>query len=49
MTTAIPNLWPDDIKVDVLPPIAILKAQEGLLARMTQGMLVAKAPNEDET
>jgi hypothetical protein len=42
MTTAIPDLWAEDIKVDVLPPLAILKAQEGLLARKTQGMLEAK-------
>jgi len=42
MTTAIPDLWSNDIKVDVLPPIAILKAQEGLLARKTQGMLEGK-------
>jgi hypothetical protein len=42
MATTIPDLWSDDIKVDVLPPIAILKAQEGLLARKTQGMLQAK-------
>lgn len=42
MNTAIPDLWSDDIKVDVLPPLAILKAQEGLLACKTQGMLEAK-------
>ena len=42
MNTAIPDLWSNDIKVDVLPPLAILKAQEGLLARKTQGMLEAK-------
>ncbi len=35
------DLWPD-IKVNVLLPIAVLKAQEGLLARKTQGMLQAK-------
>jgi hypothetical protein len=42
MVTTIPDLWSDDIKVDVLPPIAVLKTQEGLLARKTQGMLQAK-------
>jgi hypothetical protein len=41
-TTTIPDLWSNDIKVNVLPPIAVLKAQEGLLARKTQGMLQAK-------
>jgi hypothetical protein len=50
MTTAIPDLWPSDIKVDVLPPIAILKVQEGSLARRTQGMLQAKlTTTETET
>jgi hypothetical protein len=42
MATAIPDLWSDDIKVNVLPPVAVLKAQESLLARKTQGMLQAK-------
>jgi hypothetical protein len=42
VTTTIPNLWPDDIKLNVLPPVAVLKAQEGLLAQMTHGMLQAK-------
>jgi hypothetical protein len=42
MVTTIPDLWSDDIKVNVLPPIAVLKAQEGLLSRKTQGMLQAK-------
>jgi hypothetical protein len=42
MTTAIPDLWPNDIKAEVLPPIAVLKVQEGLLARRTQGLLQAK-------
>jgi hypothetical protein len=42
MTTAIPDCWSDDIKVNVLPPIAVLKTQEGLLARKTQGILQAK-------
>lgn len=42
MNTTIPDLWPDDIKIDVLPPLAILKAQEGSLTRRTQGMLEAK-------
>lgn len=42
MNTTIPDLWADDIKVDILPPLAILKAQEGLLVRKTQGMVEAK-------
>ena len=42
MITSIPDLWPDDINVKVLPPIAVLKAQEGQLARHTHGLLQAK-------
>ena len=50
MTTAIPDLWSDDIHVDVLPPIAVLRAQEGLLAKKTQGILQAKLlTSENET
>jgi hypothetical protein len=50
MTTAIPDLWSDDIRVDVLPPIAVLRAQEGLLAKKTQGILQAKLmTSESET
>jgi hypothetical protein len=42
MASIIPDLWPVDIKVTVLPPLAILKAQEGRLAQRTQGQLQAK-------
>jgi hypothetical protein len=42
MSTMITDCWPDDIKVEVLTPLAILKAQEGLLAQKTRGMLQAK-------
>src|SRR5262245_16836202 len=42
MPTTIPDLWSEDIKTSVLPPIAILKAQEGVLAQRTHGMLQAK-------
>ncbi len=42
MPTAIPDLWSDDIRVDVLPPVAVLRAQEGLLAKKTQGILQAE-------
>ena|SRR5579871_273025 len=42
MTAAVTDLWPSDINLKVLPPIAVLKAQEGLLAQHTQGMLHAK-------
>jgi len=42
MATTIPDLWAEDITVTVLPPLAVLKAQEGLLAQKTQGLLQAK-------
>jgi hypothetical protein len=42
MATSIPDLWPDDLKVDVVPPVAVLRAQEGLLSRKRQGMLQAR-------
>jgi hypothetical protein len=42
MPITIPDLWSDDIKVDVLHPLAVLKAQEGLLARKTRGLLQAR-------
>jgi hypothetical protein len=42
MSTAIPDLWPEDIRVDVRPPLAVLRMQEGLLAKKTQGILQAK-------
>jgi hypothetical protein len=42
MTQTIPDLWPDDIRVDVLTPLVILRAQESLISRKTQGILQAK-------
>ena len=41
MTATIPNLWPDDIKVDLLPPVTILRVQAGQLSRLTGGILDA--------
>ena len=37
--TEIPDLWPADIKVDIVEPVAILRAQEGPFSRRTQGLL----------
>lgn len=42
MSAAIPDLWSDDIRVDVLTPLAILKTQEGILAKKTHGILEAQ-------
>jgi len=39
MATAIPDLWADDIKVNVATPLMILRTQEGLLAQKTKGIL----------
>ena len=42
MPNTIPDLWPENIRVDVLAPIVILRAQEGLLGKRTQGILEAR-------
>jgi hypothetical protein len=42
MTATIPNLWPEDIKVDVLPPLTILKYQAAKLREITKGILEAE-------
>jgi hypothetical protein len=39
MPVEIPDLWSDDIKVDVLMPLVILRAQDAALGRKTQGAL----------
>ena len=42
-TDQIPNLWPtDEIVVDVLPPLVILRAQASNLRLMTKGILEAE-------
>ncbi len=41
MTPTIPDLWSDDIRVDVLTPLAILRAQETFLRPRTKGILQA--------
>lgn len=42
MAASIPVLWSDDIKVDVLTPLAILRAQVEPLRKKTQGLLEAE-------
>src|SRR5262245_42701361 len=42
MATTIPDLWSDDIKVDILSPLAILRTQVGFLEQKTQGILRAQ-------
>ena len=41
MSAAVTSLWPDDIKVDVLPPLAILRYQAAKLSKLTEGILEA--------
>ncbi|MFI5382384.1 MAG: hypothetical protein ACHRHE_24060 [Tepidisphaerales bacterium] len=49
MPTQIPNLWPmDEIAVDVLSPLVILRAQATELERLTQGVLRAEVVSETE-
>jgi hypothetical protein len=42
MAATIPSLWPEDIKVDVLPPVVILKYQAAKLRELTKGILQAE-------
>lgn len=42
MADTIPVLWSDDIKVDVVTPLAILRSQVGPLRRITNGILDAE-------
>ena len=42
MAAQIPDLWSNDIKVDVLSPLAILKTQSELLGTKTKGLLLAR-------
>lgn len=39
MTTMIPTLWPEGIKVDVLPPLTILRYQAAKIRELTKGIL----------
>ncbi len=42
MTTTIPDLWSDDIRIDIVTPLVILRLQEALLGQKTKGILEAK-------
>ncbi len=42
MSATIPSMWPDDIKADVLPPIAILRSQAEKIRDLTQSILFAE-------
>ena len=42
MAVEIPDLWDEDIKVDVLSPVLILRKQGDLITRKTSGVLEAE-------
>jgi hypothetical protein len=42
MPDTIPNLWSPDINVNTLTPSAVLRAQAGMLGKMTKGILTAQ-------
>jgi hypothetical protein len=39
MPDTIPNLWPEEFKIDVQTPYAILRVQASLLSKVTRGLL----------
>lgn len=41
MAATIPSLWPDDIKVDVVPPVVILRYQAAKIGELTNGIIRA--------
>lgn len=49
MPIEIPDLWDDDINIDVLPPLVILKAQDEGIRRKTQGILHTDISTTSET
>jgi hypothetical protein len=49
MTATIPNLWPDDIKVDVLPPLVILRAQASKIHQLTKGVLLGEVTSTEDS
>lgn len=46
MENRIRNLWPEDISVDVLSPVAALRSQAGLLREKTKGLVDAEVVDE---
>src|SRR5687767_8074725 len=42
MSATIPSLWPQDIRVDVLPPLVVLKVQAAKIQELTKGVLEAE-------
>jgi hypothetical protein len=48
MSTSIPDLWPEDLSVNILTPAAILKGQAAKLAEKTKGLLEAEVTTSEE-
>jgi hypothetical protein len=46
MPDTIPNMWPDDFKIDVQSPYTILQVQAGLLGKVTRGILQGAVETE---
>ena len=46
MPDTIPNLWPEQIKVNIQSPYAILRVQAGLLGKLTRGILQGAVEKE---
>lgn len=49
MADSIPNLWSDDISINSLTPLAILRSQAGMLGRLTKGLVEAEVVTETAT
>jgi hypothetical protein len=47
MSDSIPNLWPEEFKVDVQSPLTILRAQAGMLGKVTRGILEGTVETEE--
>lgn len=49
MTDTIPSLWPEDFKIDVQSPLAILRVQATALSKATRGILRGDVETETGT
>ena len=49
MPTSELDLWPDQISVDVVSPLALLRIQATALKRKTKGILDARVDSRDAT
>lgn len=46
MPDVLPNLWPDEFKIDVQTPLVILRAQANYLSKVTRGILQGTVETE---